>query len=151
MTNKEDIIKNKLNEIFNYIGVTPELSLKQGDNNFYMVDITGNELNFLIGYRGESLDALQNLVNQMIFKQLNEWVQVVIDINGYKNQKQGKIEEIARRFIDKVRFLGHEIDLPPMEAYERRYVHMLLSQYDDVESESRGEGRNRRVVIKPKK
>src|SRR3989344_2004865 len=69
MTNKEDIIKNKINEIFNYIGVTPELSLKQGGNNFYMVDINGNELNFLIGYRGESLDALQNLVNQMIFLQ----------------------------------------------------------------------------------
>ncbi|HLB51926.1 hypothetical protein A3F07_02145 [candidate division WWE3 bacterium RIFCSPHIGHO2_12_FULL_38_15] len=151
MTDKEEIIKNKLNAICKYIGVAPEISIKPEDNNLYMVDISGNDLSFIIGYRGESLDALQNLVNQMIFKQLNEWVQVVIDINGYKNQKQGKIEQIAKRFIDKVRFLGHEVDLPPMEAYERRFVHMLLSQYDDVESESRGEGRNRRVVIKPKK
>jgi len=151
MTNREDIIKNKINEILGYIGITPELSVKQNEDNLYLVDISGNDLSFLIGYRGESLDAFQNLVNQMLFKQLNEWVQVVLDINGYKNQKQGKIEQIAKRFIDKVRFLGYEVELPPMEAYERRYVHMLLSQYDDVESESRGEGRDRRVVIRPKK
>lgn len=145
------LVDTKLTEIFDFIGVKPKINVWDGEEDIINVDIEGNDLNFLIGYRGESLDALQTLTGLIAYKQLGEWATLVIDINGYKKQKQEKIEQIARTYIDKARFLGKEIEMNPMSPAERRWVHSFVSTYDDVISESTGEGMDRRVVIKPKR
>ena len=150
MMNKKETVNNHLWKIFEYMGIKPAINITEVEDSTVEIDIEGQNLNFLIGYRGESLDALQNILGMVLYKECGEWVHVVIDINGYRKQKQEKIEQITKGYIDKVRFFGKEVEMSPMNPFERRQVHTFISQYDDIISESTGEGASRRVVLKPK-
>lgn len=141
-------IENHLNKIFEFIDIDPETSITE-DGDAFRVDIKGEELNFLIGYRGESLDALQYILSHAVYKDLDNWVPITLDINGYRQAKLEKLEDMVKGFIDRVRFHQKEIRLPPLTPYERRHIHVLITDYIDVESESRGEGRNRRLFLRP--
>ena len=146
----EKLIKTKLAEILSLLEVSPEITIGEEEGT-YKVTIDGNDLSFLIGYRGESLHALQTLLATMLFNELNEWVHVVVDINGYRDGRREKIEEMTRSFIDRARFHNTEIEMPTMNSFERRQVHMFVDDYPDIFSESTGEGRSRRVVLRLKK
>lgn len=148
---KNEQINETLQEIFKFIGIKPNVTISQQDESVYNVDIQGSNLNFLIGFKGESLNALQSLMNLISFKQTGKPAIISVDINNYKSKKTERIVEITKSFIDKVRFFEKEVALPPMNPWERRHVHMLVAEYTDIESESIGEGPARRVVLKPKK
>jgi len=143
-------VQKHLNKILEFIDISPEVKITQ-DEDAFRVDIKGENLNFLIGYRGESLDALQYILSHAVFKEKNEWVPITLDINGYRQSKLDKLDEMVKSFIDRVRFHQKEMKMPPLTPYERRHVHMLLTEYIDVESESRGEGRDRRLYLIPSK
>ena len=96
------------------------------------------------------MDALQHLLSSAIFKDLEDWPSIRLDINQYKKSKLEKLEEMVKGIVDRVRFHQKEIILPPLNSYERRHVHTYISDYIDIESESRGEGKDRRLYIKPK-
>jgi spoIIIJ-associated protein len=143
-------VENQITKITEFMGIKPNISVEEDGEGTVKVDIQGNDLNFLIGYRGEALDALQTLLGIIVYKKQNEWTHIVVDINGYRKEKQDKIEHITKNYIDKVRFFGKEVEMSPMTSYERRQVHTFVADYDDVISESKGEGQARRVVLKPK-
>lgn len=142
-------IEGKVKEILSYMEIDPTVEVVEKED-AYQVNIEGEDLSFLIGYRGESLNALQTLLGMMLFRELGEWRYVVVDINGYRDKRKDKLEEIARNYIDRVRFFSKEVEMPPMNAYERRQVHLYVGGYPDIESESVGEGRGRRIVLKTK-
>ena len=147
----KEIIEKNLEKIFGYIGVKPEVSVEESEENIFSVNISGDDLNFLIGFRGQSLDALQSLLKLIIFRKTGKQVVLVMDINQYKTNKIEKLQDLAKSFIDKVRFFEKEIELPRMNPWERRQIHVFVEEYDDIMSESIGEGEDRRVVLKPKK
>jgi len=147
----KELIKKKMNKIFQYIGIKPELSVEEIEENNFNVTVSGDDLNFLIGFRGQSLDGLQSILRLMIYRETQIQPLITLDINDYKNRKTEKIQEMAKTFIDKVRFFQKDVEMPRMSPWERRQIHVLVSEYDDIESESTGEGENRRVVLKPKK
>ncbi len=148
--NIETKIKTRINELLKHLDVSPNVEISSKEDTHH-VDIDGDDLSFLIGYRGDSLNALQTMLANMLFKELGEWVHVVVDINGYRKSRGEKIEEMTRNFIDRVRFHNTNVEMPTMNAFERRQVHMFVSEYPDIVSESSGEGRARRVVLKLKK
>jgi spoIIIJ-associated protein len=148
--NKHEVIKKIIEEIMSYMNSRYSLEIADLDETSISADIEGADLSFLIGYRGESLDAMQQMVNLIAFKKLNGWGNVVIDINGYRKQRTEKIIGITKNFIDRVRFMQKDIEMPPMNAFERRQVHTFVAGYDDIISESAGEGINRKVVLKMK-
>lgn len=148
--NKIETIKPIVEELLNFYNVRYNLSVKEEDATLISAEITGDNLSFLIGFRGETLDSLQTIINQIVFRRLGEWQQVILDINGYKKQKNEKIHEITKGYIDRVRFTQKPIEMPVMNPSERRQVHTFISEYDDIASESTGEGLNRRVVLKLK-
>jgi len=86
----------------------------------------------------------------MLFKEKNEWSRLTLDINGYRQQRIEKLQNMAKKFIDRVRFFNNEVELPPMAPWERRQIHMLVTEYDDIDSESFGDGYDRRVILKIK-
>ena len=145
----ENLIRKKLDEILEFMRVSPEVLIEEEDGT-YKVVMNGEDLSFLIGFRGESLNALQTLVANFVFNEKGEWVHILMDINGYRESRRERIEEMVRGFIDRVRFHNSEVELPTMNAFERRQVHTFVSEYPDIISESTGEGRNRRVVLKLK-
>jgi len=143
-------IKKHLDTILGFIDISPDFSVKK-DGEAFRIDVEGDDLNFLIGYRGESLDALQYILSHAVFKEKEEWIPITLDINGYRQGKLDKLEEMVRGFVDRARFHQKEIRLPVLTPYERRHVHMLIADYIDVESESRGDGRDRRLFVIPGK
>ncbi len=145
---KSEFIEHYISDVLGYFGVKPTVSVSVNEE-AYNVNIEGDSLNFLIGYRGDSLDGLQQFLNLSMFAKFSEWSNAVVDINGYRAAKKEKIEEMTKGFIDRVRFFSEEVAMPPMQAYERKQVHEFVSTYADVESVSVGEGYNRHVVLKP--
>ena len=111
------------------------------------VDVSGDDLGMLIGRHGHTLDAFQYLVNIMVNKDKLERKRVIVDIEGYRKQKTIEIKAMAERIVGKVLVGQDSITLRPMNAYERKLVHTVVSEYSDVSSISTGEDPERKVVI----
>jgi spoIIIJ-associated protein len=113
------------------------------------VQIQSKDSGFLIGKAGNNLFALQHLIRILVSKRLEERINFIVDVNSYVENQREDIIEKAANAISEVKSTGKEIELSPMNSYERRLVHIKVSQKDFVESESVGEGLERRVLIKP--
>lgn len=107
----------------------------------------------LIGARGESLEGLQLIVNQIIYKKGDNqnFKRAIIDVSGWKKQREEDLTRRAKELIKEVVDTGKSLELEPMSSWQRRVVHMVVGETEGVASESIGEGRDRHVVIKPKK
>ncbi len=147
----QEVIQTTLDNIFGFMKIDPVYEINEKDEKVYEVIVKGNNLNFLIGHRGQSLDALQSILHLTVLRQTGEQVTIVIDINGYRDQRTEKIHNMTKSYIDRVRFFQKDVELPPMDPWERRQIHMFVSEYDDIVSESVGEGRDRRVTLKLKR
>lgn len=159
MTDKEliDAIQTEVDKFVNLLGTDSitncELSL--GDNGEKMMTITfeGEQVGYLIGAKGRHLAALQFILSQMLNKALVEKLDgrlhVIVDVGGYRKKRQDQLEKLALRKADDARILGEPIDLSPMPASERRIVHMVLKQFDDLKTESYGEDPERYIRIIP--
>lgn len=137
-------------DLIEKLGVSAKISVSQTEEKSYRVDLDGEDLGVLIGYHGETLSALQLILGLMVYKNLGEWVRVLVNVGDYREMREQKLTELAHRAADKVRFLQAPITLPPMSSFERRLVHTALSERNnEVVTESVGGGSERRVVVKP--
>lgn len=138
-----------IKDVNKHFDISPKVDVSFEDDRYY-VDIDGDNLNFLIGFRGDSLDGFQHFLGLALYREFGEWNNLEVDINGYRQVKREKIEDLAKSFIDRVRFFAKEVDMPSMPPYERKIVHEFISSYDDIDSYSVGERFTRHVVLKPK-
>ena len=107
-----------------------------------------NDGNFLNKFLPDFIIALDRLVKLMI-KKINEEKQVFVDVNNYRKERENLILELARAAARKAAVSGQEVNLPAMNAYERRLVHLELASRPDIKTESAGEKKERRVVVRP--
>ena len=107
------------------------------------------ELGSLIGRRGERLQAIQHLVNLMLSRKLGEWARVTVDIEEYRGRREAQLRALARKAADRVKETGRAVQLEPMTALERRWIHVELQEMDGIATESAGEEPERRVVVIP--
>ncbi len=124
---------------------------ESGDERQVLVDINGDDLSILIGRRTETLNALQYISSLIVSKELEKWVPLVIDIQGYRSRRTRQLQQLARRMADQAVHTGKRQTLEPMPANERRIIHMELSSHAQVVTESTGDEPNRKVTIVPKK
>jgi spoIIIJ-associated protein len=103
----------------------------------------------LIGRRGQTLEAIQELVRCSLQRQFQRRARVKIDAEGYRSRRLEKLLEKAEEAIDEVLDTGEAVRLEPMDVFERKAVHHLVAEYDGVESRSQGREPARRVVIEP--
>ncbi|MFI3252691.1 MAG: RNA-binding cell elongation regulator Jag/EloR [bacterium] len=113
-------------------------------------NITSSENSLLIGFKGRTLDALQNLVRDLLKSYTQGKVLVTIDIGGYREKRKNQLEIVATKVAKEVAKTKIEVKLDPMNSFERRIVHAKLSDWRDVVTESEGNGDNRAIVIKPR-
>ena len=112
-----------------------------------LVRINGNDAGYLIGYRGETLYSLQNILISIASKTLLSRVRVILDIEDYKNKREKTLEDLADRMAKKVIRTGKPVTLEPMKAYERKIIHSKLQSSNKVKTHSIGEEPRRRLVI----
>ncbi len=124
--------------------------IRYADEDEVVVDITGGDPGKIIGRGGRTLAALEYLTNAVVNRDETAGnVRVNIDVGGYKDRRDDRLRGEARKAAARVRKTGFAVELDPMNAGERRVIHMALADDPSVKSESSGEGRDRRVVVKP--
>jgi len=139
-----------LDELLKHMGLDVTVSVETGDTS--KLDVRGSEtdkeaLGALIGRKGERLSALQHLVNLMLSRKLGAWTRVLVDVEDYRGRRERQLREIATRAAEHVRDSGKMLQLEPMPALERRWIHLALRGNPDVATQSIGEEPHRRVVI----
>ncbi len=112
-----------------------------------VLDVETNNGGLIIGRRGETLSALQYLVNVLIGKRTRRWTKVVIDVEHWRDRREETLRTLALRQADRVRQQQRPVALDPMPAGERRIIHVTLQDQGDIETHSEGEEPNRRLVI----
>jgi spoIIIJ-associated protein len=114
-----------------------------------VVEVVGSKLQSLIGPRGATLEALQELTRLAIFKQTGEPSRLLLDVGGYRDQRRKELAVVARNAVEKVKQNGEAVRLEPMSAFERKCVHDVVNASEGVASESEGVEPNRRIVVRP--
>ena len=114
------------------------------------VDIRGNDLSVLIGRRSETLSAFQYVASLIIGKETEQFVQLTVDVEGYRDRREKQLVQMAKRMADQVAKSGRRQTLEPMPSDERRIIHIALRDHPDVTTESTGDDPYRKVTIVPK-
>lgn len=114
------------------------------------VDIRGKDLSVLIGRRSETLSAFQYVASLIVGKETEQFVQLVVDVEGYRDRREKQLVQMANRMADQVTKTGKRQTLEPMPSSERRVIHIALREHPAVKTESTGEEPYRKVVILPK-
>jgi spoIIIJ-associated protein len=122
---------------------------RDGRHNIH-VDIRGNDLSVLIGRRSETLSAFQYIASLIVGKEEQEFVQLTVDVEGYRDRREKQLIQMAKRMADQVAKSGRRQTLEPMPSAERRIIHIALRDHPDVKTESTGEEPYRKVMILPK-
>ncbi len=115
-----------------------------------LLTITGSQLAPLIGRHGQTLEALDLVVNLMVARRLGHRVPVVVDAERYRERRREALQALAQRTADRVRRSGKSVALEPMPASERRVIHTVLAEDPIVTTHSEGEGQDRHIVIHPR-
>lgn len=155
MTKPENIetIKNLIEETLEkmgFQGFTIGIREEAGpDGENLVFNISTEESDLLIGQYGINLRSLQHVLRAMARKKTEEKLRFSVDINNYRKQKVGSLEELAKNLARQAIIEKRPVIMRPMSAYERRIVHMALSENGQIKTESIGEGEERKVVIKP--
>ena len=135
-----------LKDFFEKIDKNTEYNIKVKKNGIY-VTVNNKNLGYLIGYRGEILYALQNILSAVAGKGIENKVRVFLDIEGYREKREKTLEELAEKISKTVIKTKKSVTLEPMQAYERKIIHSKLQNNDKVETRSIGEEPRRRVII----
>ncbi len=145
---RSEQIKEFFERILEIFDIQAVVDIEEQDQTIH-VNLEGEDLSILIGSRGRTLNALQQIVNVVANKGRSEWLRVVVDAQGYRERRRRNLEEHANKVADQVVGEGEEMELEPMNSFERRIVHCALSEREDVITESRGEEPERFTVIVP--
>ena len=115
-----------------------------------IIDLEGEDSGLLIGRRGQTLAALQFLVNMIVRRKVGEDVRVMLDVERYRQRRETSLKDMASKVASRVVQSSRSITLEPMTAADRRIIHTTLTDYPGVSTESTGMGDDRKVTISPK-
>lgn len=146
-----------LEELLTRMEVPSRVTVRRGDASTdsdgvapVILDVSGDDLGLLIGWRGETLRALQTALNLMLGEEDGaDGRRVILDVERYRTRREEQVRELALRLALRVKRSGEKYTLDPMHAYERRVIHLTLAGDSDVRTESSGKEPARRVVIHP--
>lgn len=144
-----DIIK----ELLEHLEIIPEkLTLTAVEADSYVLDLqlAEQEAGILIGYHGDTISALQLILNLLVYKKTGSWCKLVVNIGDYRQKREEALDRLAQDTVAKVKSTGQPMALFNLNPFERRTIHTLLAEDADVTTESEGEGRNRHLIVRPK-
>ncbi len=150
--NPLDLGKTVLRRIVDSITNDAQISAEENSGSLFY-HVNGGNAGILIGKKGQTLDAIQSLVEKIVNKHNpdNGKIRVQVDVEGYLETRKANLEKLAERLADKSKRIRKPISLGQMSAYDRRIVHLALKDDPDIRTKSRGEGYMRKLVIFPQK
>lgn len=154
MEDTTSFIKETAEEMLARLGIEGTLTLDEYTDDHgpaVSVSIETEESKLLIGERGGNLIAFQHLLRVLVNHKMEDHVGILVDVNNYRKEKQERLEGLARKAMEKVKATGQLVILKPMSSFDRKVIHTVIAEDEQLSSESLGEEPNRRVVIKVQK
>jgi spoIIIJ-associated protein len=145
-----DVAKEIVGQLLTRMGIRCQVS-SRATAEAIVVDVSGRDLGVLIGWRGETLRALQTMTNLLASRRLRPEQRVIVDVERYRQRRENTVREIAYRAARQVKVTGDPITLDAMQPFERRAIHLALESDPDVTTVSIGEEPERRVVVGPRR
>jgi spoIIIJ-associated protein len=141
-----------VSKLINFLGLKAQVSAhfdesSGEDKHNILVDVRGEDLSALIGRHAETLNSFQHIASLIVGKETQQWVQLTIDVEGYRSRREKQIRQLANRMAEQVVRTGRKVTMEPMPSSERRVVHMELRSHPAVRTESTGDEPYRKVVI----
>ncbi len=136
-------------DLFSHIGFPIDFQIKK-EEELVVIHLKSDEPGVLIGYHGQALNALQQMITLMAFRKFGQWVRILVDVEDYREKRKEVLEKMAQGAAQKVKLSGQNETFPPMSSFERRIIHLSLAEHPDVETVSEGEGNQRHIIIKAK-
>lgn len=148
MADTNSQVSQVVEDFLSHLGLKADVGVEfEKENNIYVVNLSCDDPGPLIGHHGETLSSLQLMVGQHLKAKTGDWVNLVVNVNDYRQRREQTLLQLADNTVKQVVTTGQAHSLPPMPANERRIIHLHLADNDQVTTESMGEGRNRSVVI----
>lgn len=142
-----ETMKKFSNDFFNQLKINNlSINVEEKEKRIY-ISVTGDDINYLIGYRGETLNYLQLIFSNVANKKLKHKSSVILDIENYREKRKVVLEELAEKISKTVVKNRKKIELEPMSAYERKIIHTKLQNNSKVKTYSVGEEPNRRIIV----
>ncbi len=145
-----EVVKKFLDDFISSINKSLKYELKEEDG-IIKVNIDGDDTGYLIGYRGEVLNSIQNIISNVACKSFSEKIRVSVNISGYREKREKDLGVLATKIANTVIKKGKDITLEPMQAYERKIIHTKLQDNEKIKTYSIGEEPYRKVVVALKK
>lgn len=150
--------KSKITEILtnvlSQLGLSEDqiaIDLADDDNINISITIPQESAGIFVGHHGEGLSSLRMIFSLIIFQRFSVWPKLHLNVNDYQERREETLKELAQDAAERAVNLQKEIILPNLSSFERRIIHMFLSEYPGVKTESRGEAPFRQMVIVPQK
>jgi spoIIIJ-associated protein len=142
-----EVAQEFITGLLDCMGLDADVSVRSDADTAY-VDVTGEHLGVLIGRRGQTLDALQEVARTAAQRRLRARVRLLVDVEGYRARRRESLADYARAMAERAKERGTEIELEPMNAYERKIVHDAVADVEGASSFSEGEEPNRKVIVR---
>ena len=143
----EEKIEQFLKGLLEHMGSTAVPHAWKESEDTYKVDLVGDDLGYLIGRRGDTLDAIQHLCNYSVKRGVEGHIRINVDAEAYREKREDSLRRYARKKAQQVLKARRRTTLEPMNAYERHVIHATLQEMDNITTHSTGTEPNRRVVI----
>jgi len=149
----DKILNGIVKDLFKMIGIKSKVEIvEDAENNSANLNIeAGDEAGLLIGNRGRTLNSLQTIIGILYKQRTGEWKRIVLDVGGWRDKENDRLTEIAVSTAERAKQTGDSQTLYNLSPAQRRIVHVVLADDNEVVTESFGEGKDRYMVINPKK
>jgi len=145
-----EMAKEYLTKMIELSGMNAQVQGEVSENRI-VINVVGESSGLLIGKKGKTLDAIQYILSKMVSKQLGKRAYVVVDSEDYRGRRKKSLAEMALRLGEKAKKVGKPITISPMNAHDRRVVHLALQNDKQLKTRSKGEGLLKRIVILPQR
>jgi spoIIIJ-associated protein len=142
--------KKILQDILRLLEVEATVDLKE-ESERILLNIKGDGSGLLIGRKGQTLDALEYLINKIVHKDAEDKKRIVVDTENYRLRREDSLVQLAQRLAEKAKRLGRPVTISPMSAHDRRIIHLALQDDKTLRTWSTGSGLYRKVIISPEK
>lgn len=146
---EQKISKETIETVLQYLQVEGDYETVFNEDLIEII-LDAKDSGVIIGYHGENLEALQFILSLVVSKKIGRFIRVSVDVGDYKKNRSDFLQSLTMQTKERVLRENQEFSLPNLKSWERRIVHMLLQDDEEVISESVGEGRERTLVIKPR-
>lgn len=143
------LIQETAEELLKKIGIEAEVKTEEKEEVFN-VQVETEDTGILIGYHGETLASLQLILALIIYKKIGSWLKIMVNVGDWRQKREETLRQMALSAAERVASTGEAVTLPDLSSFERRTIHLTLTDHPQVTTISEGEGEERKLIIKPK-